>query len=423
MLDTTVVEQLVKEQISKLVTDQVIETLASDDWLKPIEQRVIQYTQERILVKFANATAMPEIIQAVKDSVTELFVSGKIPELAQYVNQESIKNAVDQAVAKTIKNNINQLSGDPEWLDRIEKLINQAIAYQTISKLGSIDINTIIKERVDENMDKFHSKMREDFSSVGIKDQATRTQLTIMDDHTVFENNLTAQDLTIANSAQIQHLVVTGSINTDNYSWHALATDIADKTLKKLTTDWKDTMVNQVAENIKNSGIDFERVTVDGRVLVDGNRLSDVIKETSIQTTGTLKSLRVAGETRLNETVSVNRGRIGINTEEPEMALSIWDEEVAVNIGKSKNNQAYIGTSRAQGISFGTNRISHIDITADGLTQIKKLQVGVHRIAHEPTVPGYSGTRGDIVFNSSPTDNVFAWVCLGAYKWQPLKSA
>lgn len=339
------------------------------------------------------------------------------------IDQKTIEQLVLKAVQDNILTAVENMAQDPAWLARVEQLINQTVTYQTIAKIGSMDINTVIRDRVDENMEKFHSKMREDFSSVGIQDQATETQLTIMDDHTVFENNLTARDLTIANSAQIQHLVVTGSINTDNQSWQALAADITDKTLTKLTNEWKDSMVKQVADTIKEQGIEFDRVTVDGQLLVSGNRLGDAIKETSIQTTGTLRSLNVSGETHLNETVNVLRKRIGVNTEEPEMAVSIWDEEVAINIGKNKLNQAYFGTSRAQGISIGTNRVGHLEITADGLTQIKKLQVGVHRISHEPKVPGYSGTRGDIVFNSNPTDSVFAWVCLGAFKWQPLKSA
>jgi len=272
-------------------------------------------------------------------------------------------------------------------------------------------------------MTKFHNKMREDFSSVGIKDQATQTQLTIMDDHTVFENNLTARDLTIANSAQIQNLVVTGSINTDNYAWDSLSADIAEKTFARVTGAWQKELIQQVSEHIKTNGIEFGQVTIGGELLISDDRLSNTIKETSIQSTGPLRSLQVLGGTSLNETLTVNRKRVGVNTEEPEMALSIWDEEVAINIGKHKEKTAYIGTSRTQGIAFGTNRTAHVEITADGLTQIKKLQVGLHRISHDTQVPGYSGTKGDIVFNANPTTNVFAWVCLGAYKWQPLKSA
>ena len=182
-------------------------------------------------------------------------------------------------------------------------------------------------------------------------------------------------------------------------------------------------MVRQVAEHIKTNGIEFDQVTVGGEPLVSGSNLSGTITESRLQTVGNLRHLTVSGETRLNETFSVVNKRVGVNTEEPEMALSIWDEEVAINIGKHKEKTAYIGTSRTQGIAFGTNRAVHVEITADGLTQIKKLQVGVHRISHDTQVPGYAGTKGDIVFNANPTTNVFAWVCLGAYKWQPLKSA
>jgi len=340
------------------------------------------------------------------------------------IDQQTIEKLVLKAVQDNILSAVENMAQDPAWLAKVEQIINQTVAYQTIARIGSMDVNTVIKQRVDENMDKFHDKLKENFSSVGIQDQATETQLTIMDDHTVFENNLTAKHLTIADSAQIQNLVVTGSINTDNQSWQALASEISDKTLDKLTKDWQDTIVDQVADNIRQQGIDFDRVTIEGQPLFEGNRLSDSIRETSIQSTGTLHSLRVEGHTNLNQTVCVTRNRVGINTEEPESALSVWDEEVSINIGKGKANQAYIGTSRAQGISIGTNRISHIDIDAEGMTQIKKLRIGVYQISHAEQVPGWAGTRGDLVFNTNvKEDRVFAWVCLGNFKWQPLKSA
>lgn len=339
------------------------------------------------------------------------------------IDQKTIEQLVLKAVQDNILSAVENIAQDPAWLAKIEQLINQTVTYQTIAKVGSMDINTVIRDRVDENMGKFHNKMREDFSSVGIKDQATQTQLTIMDDHTVFENNLTARDLTIASSAQIQNLVVTGSINTDNQAWTALSADIAEKTFARITDSWQQDLVQQVANYIKINGIDFDQVTIGSEPLVSGGRLSGTITESNLQTVGNLRHLTVLGETHINETVNVIRNRVGINTEEPEMAFSVWDEEVAVNIGKNKLNQAYIGTSRAQGVVIGTNRVPQIEITADGLTQIKKLQVGVHRISHNDQVPGWSGTRGDVVFNSNPNDSVFAWMCLGNFKWQPLKSA
>jgi hypothetical protein len=129
-------------------------------------------------------------------------------------------------------------------------------------------------------------------------------------------------------------------------------------------------------------------------------------------------------KSHIYDTLSVINHRVGINTTTPESALSIWDEEVSVIIGKHKAKQAYVGTSRDQGLALGVNREPQIEIDTAGLTRIKKLQVGLHKISHDTQVPGWSGTRGDMVFNANPgADRVFAWVCLGAHKWQTLKSA
>ena len=190
-----------------------------------------------------------------------------------------------------------------------------------------------------------------------------------------------------------------------------------------MTEDWTSGLVQQVTEQIQQNGIEFDQVTVGGQKLIDGNSLSNTITETNIQSVGPLKKLMVSGEAHINETFTVVNRRVGVNTVEPEMALSVWDEEVSVVIGKNKAKQAYVGTNREQGIAIGVNRTPQIEIDTDGLTRIKKLQVGVHRIAHDVKVPGWSGTRGDIVFNANPADDaVFAWVCLGAFKWKPLRS-
>lgn len=424
MIDTDAIARMVEEQIVKTVDDQVLTALTSDEWLKPLEQKIIQYTQDRILSKFANASAMPEIIQAVKESVTTLFVEGNIPGIAQFVDSAVIRATVDRAVEQITQSAVEQFGQDPAWQARVEAQINQAIVQNTLSALGSIDLNPIIKKRVDENMELFCQTMLTTFTSTGISDQATRCQLTIMDEAVVVENCLTAHSLDIIESATIKDLIVKGSINTDNQAWAALSDDISQKTLDKLTNNWREGLVSQVAEEIVLNGIDFKQVTVDGVKLINGHRLSNTITETNIQKLGTLTELAVRGEAHINNTFSVLNTRVGINTTTPEMALSIWDEEVSVTIGKHKAKQAYVGTNRDQSIAFGVNRTPQIEIDVSGLTTIKQLQLGLHKISHSTTVPGWSGTRGDIVLNTNPgPDRVFAWVCLGAYKWQTLKSA
>jgi hypothetical protein len=246
-----------------------------------------------------------------------------------------------------------------------------------------------------------------------------------MDDMVVVEHGLTVQNFQAMDTAQVNNLVVTGSINTDNASWQALTSEISQRTLDQVSENWTENLVAQVAELIQQQGISFDTVKVGGVSLIEGSKLSHTVTDSNLQTVGKLKSLQVQGEAHINNnTVNVLNKRLGINTDAPEKALSVWDEEVSVVIGKHKTNQAYVGTNRDQGLVLGVNREPQLEIATDGLTTIKKLRVGLHKISHDTQVPGWSGTRGDLVFNTSPgADRVFAWVCLGAHRWQTLKSA
>jgi hypothetical protein len=228
----------------------------------------------------------------------------------------------------------------------------------------------------------------------------------------------------VVDSISVRNLAVTGSINTDNHAWNTLSDNITEKTLAKLSEGWRNVLVQQVSEEIQKNGINFDQVKVDGHSLVAGGRLAHSIVESSLRSVGVLHDLRVAGEASINDTVSVKKKRLGVNTHEPEMALSVWDEEVSILAGKIKDKSAYIGTGRAQSLSIGVNRSPAIEIDIDGLTAVKKLRVGVHRISHGTEVPNYSGTKGDVVFNANPNvnNNVFAWQCLGGFKWKIIRS-
>ena len=424
MLDPKVVTKLVEDQIARSVNDQVMEVFATDEWLRPIEAKIIDYTQQRILGKFANSSALPEIIDAVKASVATLFADGKIPGVDQYIDSTVIKQTIDQAVENNILTAIQDMGKDPVWLDKIERTINQTMTQRVVSGLSAIDVRETIRQRVDENMTKLSDTVLKKLQTPGIQDQAQQTELTVLDENVVVENCLTAKQLNIVDSATVKELVVTGSINTDNHSWNSLSDRITEKTFNQLNTQWRASLVADVAEKIVNDGIDFKQVQIDGVKVVDADTLSRKITNSNLQSVGVLRDLTVSGEARISETLSVLKKRIGINTQEPEMALSVWDEEVSILAGKHKDKSAYIGTGRAQSLTLGVNRTPAIEIDVEGLTAIKKLRIGVHRISHGTEVPNYAGTKGDIVFNANPTinSNVFAWVCLGSYKWKVLKA-
>jgi hypothetical protein len=341
------------------------------------------------------------------------------------VDPNLVQQLVEQAVEININKLVDQICADPAWTERVERLINQATVQETMSRLSAIDIGPTIKQRVDENMQQFTDSILKNFTSTGIVDQATKCELIVLEDGVVVENCLTANSIEAVDSVRVNNLIVTGSINTDNLSWSALAADIGQRTLDQLTESWNKNLVDQVVAQIQEHGIDFDQVLVKGQTIIDGNRLTRTVTESSLQSVGTLKNLSVSGEAKFNNnTLTVLNKRLGVNTDAPEKALGVWDEEVSIVIGKHKQNQAYIGTNREQSVAIGVNREPQIEINTDGLTTIKKLQVGLHKISHATQVPGWSGNKGDIVFNANlGPDRVFAWVCLGAYRWQTLKSA
>jgi hypothetical protein len=424
MLDPKVVTKLVEDQIAATVNAQVLEVLASDAWLADIEQKVIQYAQNIIVKKFANSAAVPEILSAVKDSVGELFQSGQVPGIEQYVDQQLLRQVIDQSVQQMVQSALDQMVQDTVWLSKIENTVNQVMVQRTVAGLTALDINSVIHNRVDETMEKISKTVVEQLSTTGIQDLANNCELSVLDGHVVVENKLTAKLLDVVDSISVSNLAVTGSINTDNQAWNTLSDNITEKTLDKLSESWRNMLVQQVSEQIQQNGIDFDQVNIDGHSLIAGGRLAHSITESSLKSVGILHNLQVAGEATINDTVNVKKKRLGINTHEPEMALSVWDEEVSILAGKIKDKSAYIGTGRAQSLNIGVNRSPAIEIDVDGLTAIKQLRVGVHRLSHGTEVPNYSGTKGDIVFNANPSinNNVFAWQCLGGFKWKIIRS-
>jgi hypothetical protein len=424
MLDPKAVTKLVEDQIARSVNDQVLEVFATDDWLKPIEAKIIDYTQQRILGKFANSSALPEIVEAVKTSVAELFASGQIPGVDQYIDDATIKQTIDQAVQDNIVTAIKDLGRDPAWLEKIERMINQSMVQRIVAGLSSIDVGGLIRQRVDENMTELDRRVAERLQTPGIQDHAQQPELTVMDENVVVENCLTADRIEVVTSAKIRELTVTGSINTDNRAWQTLSEDISKKTLDRLNTEWRESLVADVESKIREHGINFNQVQIDGINVISGDTLSRKITNSSLQRVGVLQDLTVSGEAHIYNTVSVLNKRLGINTQEPEMALSVWDEEVSILAGKFKDRSAYIGTGRLQNLVLGVNRTPAVEIDVDGVTAVKKLRVGVHRISHGTEVPNYAGTKGDVVFNANPNinDNVFAWQCLGGFKWKIIRA-
>jgi len=119
MLDTDAIERLVRSQIEQSVNQQVMAAVDSPDWLESLEQRILEYVQSRVIAKFSNAQALPEIEQTVRSSIQELFRLGTVPGIDQYVDQTRIRQIMDIAIEQMIESSMRTLITDSIWLEKI----------------------------------------------------------------------------------------------------------------------------------------------------------------------------------------------------------------------------------------------------------------------------------------------------------------
>lgn len=429
MLDPQQLAQLVEQEIRTAVTQQVQQAVSQTEWIEDLERQIIGFVQDRITARFSNIGTLPDLVATVEEKVGEMFANGFIPDLANYVDQPRIRQAVDLAVEQFVENTIAALTVDPIWITKIENLVAQRIEDKVRAQLRAIDMNLALGQVVLDHKDHLITELSKNFQSTGITDQASATQLTVMDGVVVVEGETVTKDLSVEGNSTIKgtlvvkgDLGVQGRIAVDNRAWQELSEHVGSVTYDRIKQDFAQELTQSMLETVRE-GIDIKHVTVDGHPLISGNALSPSIKQTNITVVGALENLQVDGHVNLRDTVTVNRGRVGINTEDPDSALSVWDEEVNVSLGKLSKNTAFVGTGRKGSLVLGTNRQNHIEIDAEGLTTIQKLRVGRNTISWSAETPGYSGTKGDVVFNVNATaDGVFAWICLGAFRWQALKA-
>lgn len=369
---------------------------------------------------------MTENTHPYSETIVAKAKSGQVPGVF-YVDPDIITKYVDSAVQIMVRDSLTALMNDQEWLQKIHGIVTVDVANRLTDRLsGSFDLNGLIAENLDGALERYRSRIKENFSTNGIRDDATQCELVISDGAVVAQSGLACKELLVEQTVTTQDLRVTnlsvlGSINTDCVAWHDLADNIARAAEQRLGETWKQDLVQQVTQLARVQGIDFDQVTIRGAPLVEGSKLSANITDSSLQRVGLLRDLAVDGAAHLSRTVHVANNRVGINTESPDMALTIWDEEISLSVGKIKQDRAWIGSNRQQALDIGVNRKRSISIESDGLVVVDRIRVDRWQISFGNAVPNHSGTRGDIVFNHDPKPGQpWAWQCLGAFRWQAI---
>lgn len=423
MIDNAQLIETIEKQIAETIEKFVLDDLDNDlrqSQINNIIQRSVEKTTKELLQ--SDNDKLAEIIaDNIKNNseLTNSIIADNLPQIGK---------SIETHLKPMLETHVSDQITSPEWQTRIQNTVNQTVNRISARMVSALDSDKVISDAINESLNLNDKQLKDMFP--GIQDNSRDgVELVIMPEHVVVENKLASRQIkNVGNieteSLSVSDLSVTGSINVDNRSWQNLANVVSEKTFEKIGDQFVSDTTDKVLEIASKSGIEFDNVRLGNQLLVDGNQLSHKITDTQIEKTGTLKSLEVAGNADFYDTLHVLNGRIGVNTETPDMAINVWDEEVSVSIGKISADRAFIGSSRKHEIALGVNRQGDIVIDSNGVTTINRLRVGKNAIDHADQVPGWSGTRGDFVINTSPgKDEVFAWICLGDYRWKALKSA
>jgi hypothetical protein len=331
-----------------------------------------------------------------------------ITELVEHTVQERFESgAFQQYISDTIKQHVNGINISDTAIARLEQK-GQAVLQQHMPRVVQLvqdRIDTVLGQTVDQKLENFSFPERSidpklidttklkltrdnivDFGTTdGIEDLATSVQLTILDGTVV-----------------IEHTLISRTIQTDTL----IAKDIARD--QPWLIDLKKEILDAVPVPETPKDWSWEIAQVDAKIDVATKRQ------------GQLKELEVVGEASLSDVLYTTPGnrRVGINTMEPSDALTVWDNETEVVIGKHKAQEGYIGTRRRQDLNIGANNKVGITVRSDGSVIVDKLVLNERAISTSDTIPGTAAKRGDIVLNTKPeVGKYLGWVCIDGIRW------
>jgi|TARA_B110000211_G_scaffold114195_1_gene132435 hypothetical protein len=410
LIDNKALTKLVDEEVKRTVQLEVSSALNNTEWLGGLESKIITHVQDRITARFSNIQTVPDLVETVKSSVNKLFEEGFVPDIDHMVDNVLLVQAVDQAIEKLISKTVDDLVFDKKWIEKIHNQIARDAGDRIRKGLQEEDVYGILRNVVLENT----SLINEDLD----RELVIENGIVVVQKHLATETLNTDSDVNVGGALVVEgDLAVKGRISLSNPSFKELSDVIEINAINALKKDFINETSNNIREQIQD-GLNVKNILVRGESLVDNDTLSSGITKTSIEQVGTLKDLSVGS------VLTANNTRVGINTNAPTSALSVWDNEVTIDIGKRSQNTAQLGTNKAQDLVLVTNNKEQLKIDKDGVTWINKLNVGRNSISHDNSTPGYSGTKGDIVFNTAYVPGgTFAWLCLGAFRWHELKSA
>jgi hypothetical protein len=314
------------------------------------------------------------------------------------------------------------------------------------------------------------------FSSLGIKDDATAVKLTVSNDgvkigllavdqiqgNLAVSQNITAQNLTLSGHLKAATIEVTEILSdtrierSASLEFKKTETESLDnKGLWWIGEGYAKQFVYKAYPDrfFSTEIVDVHKdkhYAINGIPILNSTELGNTVVKSSLRELGRLKGLIVDGDVIIDQYIvyNSNTNRLGIGTEEPNAALSIFEDGVEVLLGTKEQTRGIVGTFASLPFDIVTDNTARITIQPNGDIILGnqnqfpskvfvhgKLSIGaknpderaalhvqgsikfddrLHQYGERfPSSGNYN--KGDVVWNTEPRPGSYiGWVCISA---------
>jgi len=394
----------IEAELRDQISNEIVAKIANSEF-DTIVARLVEQNIRRRLDQFnfvgTSDEQLQKIVAQLTDQINKNLATNANKQISDYINQKLAAVNVTEVIGNLVQNKVGSMLQTTSFPEK--SISHNSVDFSGLRLTG----------------DQIQGGIIANFGSTGIEDLSTKVQMTLMDQATAFEGPVWAPSVKVKGDVSIDgKLIINGEISADADGFLKLVNQTSLAVKELLTDDLFSGFSNIIFKKIQTDGLDLDRITQGGKEIVKGGQLGYHITDTNIRRLGTVDNLKTAGEVSLCDTIYATQGRVGINTKEPNTALSIWDQEVEVTVSKRGQDTAYIGTARYQRLVLGSNNKDSIILDTDGGVEIENLRVGNVPMSSASVIPNYSAISGTIVWNETPVQGgPVGWICLGATQW------
>ena len=284
-------------------------------------------------------------------------------EITQLVNN-ILKDQLLDVGSKKITEILREPDLNRVIVSSVQSEVNRAASNYNFPK-NSIPFSSIKMDDCEFNAAWINNGIYNDFTSIGIKDSASKLQLEVTDDGIITTNSITAENLLVEDNAFFKNITVDGDVILNGNILESPALQKYIENLSHSTSIKNIEMLNTQNINLSNRNI------VDGdRILLSTNALGPQVLTSNLRKVGNLQELVVSGQALIGETLVVNNGHVGINGEETPGVLTIWDEDAELSVLKYGKRNMFVGSTRQNDITLGSNNNNQIILKNDGAIEI-----------------------------------------------------